>query len=47
MKIVSFAHEKQRFPDFEQKVGNEELVEALWHHKRASCAPECDPLEDS
>ena len=47
MNNVSFAFEKQRFPDFEQKVSNEVLVEALWPHKRASCAPECDPLKDS
>ena len=47
MKIVSFTKGIQWFTDFEQKVGNEVLVVALWSHKRASCAPEGDFIEDS
>ena len=44
---VSLTKGVQWFTDFDQRMGNEVLVLALWSHKRASCAPECDPLEDS
>ena len=47
MKHVSFTKGIQWFTEFEQKVGNEVLVVALWSHKRASCAPEGDFIEDS
>ena len=47
MKNVSFTKGVQGFTEFEQKVGNDVLLVALWPHKRTSCAPECDRLEDS
>ena len=47
VKFVSFTQGVQWFTDFEQKVGNEVLVVALWPHKRASCAPDCDPLNET
>ena len=47
VKNVSFTMGIQWFTEFEQKVGNEVLVVALWLHKRASCASEGDFIEDS
>ena len=47
MKNVSFTGAIQWFTDFEQKVGNEVLEVAIWHHKRAACAPDGDLFDDS
>ena len=47
MKNVSFTLGIQWFTEIEQKVGNEVLVVDLWSHKRASCAPDCDPLKET
>ena len=44
---VSFTLGVEWFTDLEQKVGNEVLVVARWSHKRASCAPDCDPLKET